>query len=165
VTDDLQSWAQRPYLSGSILNPALIASVLAWAAVRHRSSGRGAMPLEICFLVVPLVLHAETRARLPTTTRSHLPRWINDNEDLAVAFPGRARRFVPHVQEGIRFGLRSGIISLSEAGAVSGHIPSSPNLRAGSELREILTAAGLVGAWLGKAGSVANNYIMFGVTP
>ena len=165
MTTELRPWTERPYLSGSILNPALIASILAWAAIRHRSSGRGEMPLAASLLVVPLVLHTETRRRLPTTTRSHLTKWLSDNQDLAAAFPSRARRFAPHVLEGLRFGLRSGALSLSETGGLIGQIPPSPDLGADSELRAILTAAGLVGAWLGKAGTVANNYIMFGVAP
>lgn len=161
----MKPWEERPYLSGSILNPALIAAILAWAAFRHARTDRGEMPVATSFLAVPLVLHAETRSRLPTTTRTHLSKWINDNQDIVAAFPSRAKRFAPHVQEGLRYGIRHGALLLSPSGGLSGRIPSSPNIAQDSELRAILTASGLVGAWLGKAGSVANNYIMFGVTP
>ncbi|WP_104178396.1 three component ABC system middle component [Cryobacterium sp. Y50] len=163
MTSSLRSWDERPVLSASILNPALIAASISWASKRYASKADHAMPLEYVFLVVPICLHQATRQALPTTTRTHMPTWINEHQELLVGFPVRATKFAPHVREGLRLALSSGMVALTDDGALLSRTPAK--VLPEGEMKDILTAAGVFGAWAAKTGSPTTVYTLFGVTP
>jgi Family of unknown function (DUF6521) len=161
----LLPWNTRPDLAATILNPALIAATIGWASKKYSDVAHRPMPWELCFLVVPVVLHQTTRNALPSTTRTHLTVWVNERQEVLVSLPERARKFRPHVLEGLRFGLRSGLIVLTEDASLMGRIPSNAKLRESSELRSILGASAVLGGIFAKTGTPANIYSLFGVSP
>jgi len=163
MTQHLRAWDDRPVLSASMLNPALIATVIDRAAKRYEAKANHPMPLEYVFLVVPVCLHLATRNALPRNTKTHMPTWVNDHQVLLAGFAHRATKFAPHVREGIRLGLRSQMFVLTDDGALTSK-SRTPALDAG-EVKDILTAAGLFGAWAAKTGSSTTVYTLFGVTP
>ncbi|WP_219618140.1 MULTISPECIES: three component ABC system middle component [Brevibacterium] len=155
----------RPALSNTILNPALIAASIQWASHRFRTTSKQLMPWEYSFLVVPLVFHQLTRQALPQTSATHLPVWINNNQNVLAGFPNRSRKFVPHVREGIRYGLRSGQITLNDGGTLRASMRSGVKLHEETELRGILSSAATFGGILSKSGSSVNIFTQFGVSP
>lgn len=163
MTHALSPWDDRPVLSASMLNPALIATAIDRAAKRYAARANHPMPLEYIFLVAPACLHMATRNALPSTTRTHMPTWANEHQELLAAFPHRAAKFAPHTREGLRLGLRSGMLALADDGALISN-SRTPRLPDG-EVKDILTAAGLFGAWAAKTGSSTTVYTLFGVTP
>lgn len=163
MTSTLRYWDERPVLSASMLNPALVAASISWAAKRYAAKAGHPMPLEYVFLVIPVCLHQATRRALPTTTRTHMPTWINEHQELLVGFPVRATKFAPHAREGLRLALRSGMLALNDNGALRSKTPAT--VLPEGEIKDILTAAGLFGAWAAKAGSSTTVYTLFGVTP
>lgn len=155
----------QPALSATILNPAIIAASIQWAAYRYRARNKRCMPWEYSFLVVPLVFHQRTRQMLPQKSTTHLPTWINRNQEALAGFPQRARKFAPHVREGIRYGLRSGQLVLDADGAFNATMRSGIKLPEGTELRSILSSAATVGGIFSKSGSSVNIFTQFGVSP
>ncbi|GAT74052.1 hypothetical protein MHM582_2553 [Microbacterium sp. HM58-2] len=123
------------------------------------------MPWELCYLVPPLVLHHESRQALPSTARTHLASWVGTNQPVLVTFADRVRRFRPHVDEGLRFGLRTKLLSVARDAHVGAQIPRSVKVGTVTELDEILRAAATLGAVLGRAGSSTNIYTLLGVSP
>jgi hypothetical protein len=148
-----------------VLNPALTAATVTWAAARYRSTAKAAMPWELSFIVVPLVLHRRTRDQLPKSSSTHLPAWIGRNQTTLAGFADRATDFAPFVREGIRFGLRAQLFTFVDGADLHGTVKQSMSPPKDTELRTILSAAATVGGILAKAGTSTNVYAQFGVTP
>lgn len=126
------------------LNPALIAAVLSAAARGHEQAGEP-MLWPVAYLTAPLVLHRPTRQALPGNVRTHLSTWVARDPLLRAGFPYRAASLAAPVREGLRFGVRHGILTL-DAGHLSGRVDRGAGDQ--GELRELLSSASLVGRWL-----------------
>lgn len=156
----MTAWAKRPRVEATLLNPALLATLLA-AAARDYERARAPMPWPLAFLVLPLVLHRPTRAALPKNTRTHLSTWIRREPVLRAGFPARAGAMVPITREGIRFGLRAGVLWLDGV-ALTGDLPvEAPP----GELRQLIRTAAVVGRWLAKTEEPSTAFALLGVTP
>ena len=166
MSRSLAPWLERAQPAADILNPALGAVCVAWCATRYERDTKGEpLPFPLAFLVAPLVLHAPTRAQFPSTAATHFPTWVTRNAEVLVGFPTRSAAFVPYVREGLRAGVRSGLLTATTDGDLTGNIAAHTTLPSGTELRDIATAAALTGAWFARAGTIANVYTQLGVTP
>jgi len=154
------AWSDRPQVSAAYLNPALVAAVLAAAAIDYRSERQRAMTWTLAFVVCPLVLHRSTRMALPRSTATHLAAWVSRNAVLHTGFAARALAMTPTVREGLRFGLRHGVLTV-EGGALYGSVGRARD----PELRHLLNSARLVGRWLAKADRPATAFAILGVEP
>ncbi|WP_196923437.1 three component ABC system middle component [Micromonospora vinacea] len=153
-------WHDRPQVSAAYLNPALVSATLATAAIAYRSERHRPMAWPLSFIVGPMVLHRSTRLALPRSTTTHLATWLSRNAVLHAGFAARAKEAAPTIKEGLRFGLRQGVLTL-EAGALIGSIGRARN----PELRELLTSARLVGRWLAKIDQPSTIFAILGVEP
>jgi hypothetical protein len=157
----MNAWTDRPQVAAALLNPALIATLESVAAHEYDRAGTQAMSWPLAFLVAPLVLHRPTRQALPRDTRTHLATWVSRNSLLRAGFPARARSLTPVVREGLRFGLRHGVLS-AESGFIRGSL--RPDTAEG-QLGELLRAAGLVGRWLAKTNQPSTAFALLGIAP
>lgn len=66
----MTAWIDRPPIVAAMLNPALLAAILATAANGYRKESDHALPWALSFIIAPLVLHRGTRQALPTSTRT-----------------------------------------------------------------------------------------------
>ncbi len=171
-----------------MLNPALVATVTANAAMQYERASSQPMPWPLSFLVAPLVLHKGTREALPRTQASHLSVWISQNPAVHAGFAPRAVQLRDVVLEGLRFGVRYGALSIADDGALHGHLSSGvisadgkaralakakaqgeeriiAILGESTDLGHIVTRAGFVGKWLTKLESPATAFVMMGVSP
>lgn len=114
----------------------------------------------IAFIVSPLVLHRPSREALPASAATHLTTWVSRNPILRAGFPARARSLSPLVYEGLRFGLRHGLLAVS-GDSLRGSIRRSSD----QELAAMLRQAGLVGRWFAKTDQPATLFAIFGVEP
>ncbi|MGW3811550.1 three component ABC system middle component [Micromonospora sp. NPDC005113] len=156
----MTAWPDRPQVPAAYLNPALVAAVLAAAAVDYRSERQRAMAWPVAFVVCPLVLHRPTRLALPRHAATHLAAWVSRNAVLHAGFAARARAMTPTVREGLRFGLRHGVLTI-EAGSLDGSVGRVRD----AELRKLLNSARLVGRLLAKADQPATAFAILGVEP
>jgi hypothetical protein len=108
-----------------------------------------------------MVLHRPTRRALPSTTATHLATWISRNPGLRAGYPERAAFLAPYVRDGLRFGIRHGLLAL-EQGGVSAELKAG---RARGELSELLRSASFAGRWLAKIERPSTAFAMLGVKP
>jgi hypothetical protein len=153
-------WDERSQVSAAYLNPAFIAAVLAGAANGYQEDRDRHMVWPLAFVVAPLVLHRSTRETLPRNTTTHLSAWISRNPLLHAGFAQRAQELVPTVREGLRFGLRHGLLTL-EAGHLGGALKTTRD----RQLRTLLARARRVGHWLSRTDQPATVFALFGVEP
>ena len=156
----MTAWQDRPQVSAAYLNPALLAAVLAAAAAGYRADRQRAMIWPLAFVVAPLVLHRSTRQALPRSTATHLASWVSRNALLQAGFAERAQALAPTVREGLRFGLRYGVLTVE-----SGRLDGTARKGRDPELQQLLRSAQLVGRWLAKVDQPATVFAILGVEP
>lgn len=158
----MEQWSRRNPAVADLLNPALVATVVASAADQYERNVALQMPFELSFLLTPLVLHRDTRSSLPRSTNSHLTKWVSDHAVLAAGFGARAKSLAEPTREGLRFGVREGAIVFDGA-TITGHMGSKRPARIG-DVADVVKKAGFVGRWFTKLDSPATAFALLGVT-
>ncbi|MFK0288054.1 three component ABC system middle component [Streptomyces sp. NPDC090499] len=159
----MANWQQRPQAAAAFLNPALLATIqAASAAAYERESGGELMVWPLVTLTPPLVMHGPTRRALPTAVSTHLSSWVARNPVLVAGLPQRAASLAPVVQEGLRFGLRHGLLEL-QGGRVRGTLRGVSRLE--GELGELVRKAQLVGRWTARTEQPSTVFALLGVRP
>ncbi|WP_369795632.1 three component ABC system middle component [Kocuria sp. ICS0012] len=163
----MTGWHERSRTEAAMLNPALVAAIVANAALQYHSHGGHSMPWPLSFVVAPMVLHRGTREALPTTSRTNLGAWVADHPVEHAGFARRALSLRDPVQEGIRFGLQNGLLHVDSEGCLTGTLASGRGhtLERGSEAKQIVAKAGFVGKWLAKVDQPATTFVVLGVAP
>lgn len=150
-----------------MLNPALLATLTANAALQYRSNSEHAMPWVYSYIVAPLVLHRGTRESLPRNIRANLNTWVAEHPIEHAGFAPRAESLRDFVQEGLRFGLRTGLVSIDSIGGLTASLASGKghSLAKDSEVQQIVARAGFIGKWLTKIEQPATVFVVLGVAP
>lgn len=160
--EPVRTWGKRTPAVAELLNPALLAAVIASAALEYERKAEEPMPFPLAFITAPLVLHPATREALPTRVDSHLTRWVIENPAIVEGFGARARSLVPPVREGLRLGLRTGALTM-EGGALTGHTRGKPEKL--GDLSVLISRAGFTGRWFTQNDSPATVFALLGVEP
>ena len=163
----MMHWEERPIEIANLLNPAFCGEILRRCIKSYQKTNSQNFPFPLIFLVLPIVLHRETRERILPRQRQSLHAWLQGHQDLKIGFAERASELVPVTREAIIFLLQSNTIKLDEtAGLVN--LPSKKVSIKGQEQGEIADCynkADLVGRWFARAGTITTIYAMWGVKP
>ncbi len=152
----MTEWSARSRVPAALLNPALLACLEAAAASGYEREADAAMPWPLCFVIAPMVLHRGTRQALPVRITSHLGTWVSNNPVVRAGLPQRARALVGPVYEGLRFGLRYGLLEATPGGGLRQAVPRLRAPDAG-DLAEILARAVFAGRWLSRSEEPASS--------
>jgi len=160
-------WTERSRTQAAMLNPALFATLTASAALRYQETSNRTMPWVFAFIVAPLVLHRDTRNSLPRTIRANLNTWVADHPVEHAGFAQRAVALRDYVQEGLRFGLRTDVLAVTDEGGLIGNLATGRGhtLAADSDAQHIVARAGFVGRWMSKIDQPATVFAVLGVAP
>jgi hypothetical protein len=161
----MKAWGDRPTEVAHLFNPAFSAMVLGYAARGFAGERSAGLPWLFSFLVVPLVLHKATRDVAPKTKASKFLTWAEKNPSILVGFADRARNMVPHVREGIMFGVNTGLLVWTEdaslhAGAA---LPKKEPPTDSEEVRDCFRKARAMGSVLANAGTEHTVFALMGV--
>jgi len=162
-------WTQRSREERALLNPGFCANLLWHAARGYAGASDSALSFEESFLVLPLVLHRETREALPRDTRTSLAAWIEDNPLARGRIASRAPLLVSFTKEGLTFGGVHGFILLDGGrlyAKTTWKIAVNRALRESSdEVRGCAKRADFVGKWFAQTGSAPTVLALIGVRP
>lgn len=165
----MKTWVERPTELAYLFNPAFCGWVLRGACEGYASVRPAGMPLPLCFLILPVVLHRGSRERVPRAVTTTLHVWLQDHPEVRVGFVERARELAPFTREALIFLGSRGQLRVADEGAVlvDGKLGrgKAPLLRESQELGEILAAAKFVGRWFAYAGEPATVFQIWGVCP
>ena len=162
-------WMDRSHEERALLNPSFI-SLLFWHATSaHMAEGGVGLPFSTAFLILPMILHRETRESLPKTVTTSLPIWLNENQLVRTRLAERARTLVPYTKEALMFGGMRGFLKVS-ADAVSAEQGwkrkiSAELRRSTDEVRSCAKRADFLGRWFARSGSPATAMALMGVRP
>ena len=89
----MNSWNKRTREVAYLLNPAFCGRMLYSAINAYSIKTKRAFPFPLVYLVLPLVLHKETRANINSRTQLHL--WVQQHPQLLIDFPQRTTELIP----------------------------------------------------------------------
>ena len=166
----MQPWEKRVVEEANLFNPAFCATLLAKTTDDYRRKGGQLFPFALSFLVLPIVLHRQTRMSLPGTTLTLLLPWTQDNRGQLIDFPERVSRLRGITREALLFGVQHRTLMLGADGRLelgSGHRSATERRTElfTDEARECVDRAGFVGRWFSSAGTTATIYAAWGIVP
>ncbi len=91
-------WSERPIEIATLFNPAFCAVLLYDAVKSYESEQNQGMAYPLIFLILPFVLHKETRDALPSSRvrQVTLYQWAEENKLLHQNFVRRTQYLVPY---------------------------------------------------------------------
>jgi hypothetical protein len=165
----MTSWADRSPEERALLNPSFCANLLWHAARGYSGDGDRALSFEETFLVLPFVLHRETREKLPRSTRTSLAVWLDENPLARGRVAIRARALVPFTKEALIFAGTHGFIRIEGGRLHANDLWKTAVNRAvkesSEEVRVCAKRADFIGNWFAKAGSASTVLALMGVRP
>ena len=162
-------WRARSLEERNLLNPGFCSTLLWHAAAGYVSERDTGMSIELSFLVLPFVLHRETRESLPRNITMSLPTWLTEYPFVRMRLGERASALRPFTREALVFGGSHSLLSLS-AGGVRANAEMKKRVNAGltqtsDEVRSCAKRAEFLGKWLERAGGSATVMGLLGVRP
>lgn len=154
-------WGSPAPIPAAMLNPGLLALLLAGASTGYQREAQEGLPWALSFVVAPMVLHKGTRDALPQRVSSHLPVWIARHPSIRAGFPQRAASLAEPVRKGIRFGVRHGVIEIDGDRITPGHLSTRG---ADAHLVDLVSKATFIGRWLAKLDQSSTAFAVFGIT-
>src|SRR5687767_12631870 len=100
----MTTWSQRPGEERALLNQGFCGMLLWHASGGYQAIANDGLPIEVAFLVLPLVLHRKTREALPTGVSTSLPVWLDQHPLVRARFPDRAQMLTEFTREALLFG-------------------------------------------------------------
>lgn len=162
----MNGWNTRSQEVAYLLNPAFCGRILYSTINTYNSVSNNGFPFPLVYLVLPLVLHKQTRMTI--NSRKQLIIWAQNNSQLLIDFSQRVRELVTISNEAVEFLLQTEKIILTSNGELTVH----PNIHSLSktkytdlEIKECLEKAEHVARWFAKAGKTEFIYIILGVRP
>lgn len=162
----MKSWNERTREVAYLLNPAFCGRLLYATIKEYERKTQHAFPFPLVYLVLPLVLHKQTRTRI--SSRTQLLQWIQTNQHLLIGFARRTKELVVITNEALELLLQSGLIQITQNGELSiakTQRPLSKTRFVDSEISECITKSEHVARLFASTGKVETIYIGLGVRP
>ncbi|MDD5738690.1 MAG: DUF6521 family protein [Candidatus Pacebacteria bacterium] len=163
----MKPWSERSIEEANLLNPAFCCAALAMSIAGYSGVNDAGMPYPLTFMVLPIVLHKQTRESLPPSTRTSLAVWMQNNADAKVLYAERLLSLKPYTREAIQFGLLYDWIALRHGWLVQTTFEESISARIlqnlDNEAKDCVSRAKLVGKWFALAGSAQTVMNLWGI--
>ncbi len=158
-------WERRPVEIANLLNPAFCGQVLRVCIRAYAEEASAPLPYPLVFLLLPVVLHTQTRDRL-TPRQRQLHTWLQENEDLKIGFAERTRQIIPITLESITFLLQLRTIAVDEQAGlqVLPYRRRAISEQEQGEIADCYRKAGVIGRLFARAGTAPTIYALWGVT-
>lgn len=163
--------SNRPFEVQNLFNPAFCAYLLHIAIKSYNTERNQGIPYALLFLILPVVLHKETRNTLPRKVNSKFHTWLRNHPSSLVGFSQRTKDLVKITKEALFFGMNQGYISISKDDLFTTTDKSfNRAIENGvaydkTEINEIEGKSKFVGRWYSQSGKVSSMYVMLGIRP
>ncbi len=151
-----------------LLNPAFGGVLVTRAAYGFMKEAKLGLPFVYAYLLLPILLHPETRGRLPTSVVTKLISWTERNGDLVAPVPHRVRELATVTRESVFLASTAGIIALGTAVEIrpilaEKRLVNFERVSASAEIGECMRKAYFIGRWLATSGTVPTVMTALGV--
>lgn len=163
----IPNWEERTIFTANLLNPAFCGEVIRRTIVKYiKESNKQGLPFSLTFLILPILLHKETRCLLPKSKRIKLHQWLLANDKLKILLIPRIRYLVPYTRESLIFLYKHDVIDFSDKGEI---VPLKSRNKKFSdeseEINEILATALTLGKWINSFPNEKITFTFFGIKP
>ena len=151
-----------------LFNPAYCGA-LAYEFVRaYETAKKKPAPFALIFCALPMVLHPDTRDRLPYSIITKLLTWIENNPDVRVGFSDRAQNLTPYLRDALRYAAMRQVICFASNGNIttgSKRASFTPKVLEETtvDVRETVNAIRKVARWFAASGDTATILAAWGV--
>lgn len=161
------AWSDRNTIVANLFNPAFCGEVIRVVAKEYNKNTSSKFPFAFTFLVLPILLHKETRERMPKSVRTYFFVWVEENDDLFFDFATRTSNMVKFTKEALTFLMAYQKISFTENGEINTTSTASkmPISSDYFEYNEIIKKAEMLGRWLSSTTDAKSIYSFFRITP
>jgi len=166
----MKPWTERIREEAHLLNPPFCCVVLSAACAGFKEPKDQLLPFGLAFMVLPIVLHKNTRESLPRNTRTSVPAWLQDHAEARIGFYERLMALKPHTREALRYGLVFNWMAIMEdSGRIRCKITSNQINRAirslDGDAQECVSRARFLGKWFGTCASAETLMALWGIRP
>jgi hypothetical protein len=163
------SWQSRTSEERGLLNPSFCGMLLWHAAYARERDADSLLTLEEAFLILPFVLHRQTREDLPRTTRTSLAVWLDEHPLARGRVSGKATLLVPYTKEALTFAGVHGLIRF-EANRLRADDTRASDVasilkESSDEVKLCAKRAEFIAKWFAQAGNAATVLALIGVRP
>jgi hypothetical protein len=120
-------------------------------------------------MILPIILHHNTRNSLPKKINTPLSSWIEKNPSVYMGFSERLISMKPFTKEALLYGLVNDLIFFDDNGEVNTDFKlglTDKFLRKlEGESRECVLKSRLLGRWFGSSGSAQKIMFLWGIRP
>lgn len=151
-----------------LLNPAFSGLLIVRAVQGFCREAKSAFPYIYSYLILPFVLHPETRERLPHAVVTRLPSWIERNSEVTTLFPRRVGDLAPATREALFLTATTGLITLEGSTGLTPTTTDRLLLKfekesSSAEVASCVHKAHFVGRWLASSGTTSTVLTVLGV--
>lgn len=165
----LKTWENRSVISANLLNPAFCGEVIRRTIWGYNSiTDNEKIPFSLLSLILPIVLHKETREKMPLRSSTYFHSWVEENEYLFIDFANRVKQLQPYSKESIMFLLNYNSITITDSGTIDIIEPYRKKTLKGyslEEVKQILVKAELLGRWFRLTGNPQTIYMFLKIKP
>lgn len=165
----MKPWIQRTREEAHLLNPPFCCVVLSAACAGFSESNDYPLPFALAFMVLPIVLHKNTREFLPRNTRTSIPAWLQDHAEAKVSFHERLMALKPHTREALRYGLIFDWMAVGDSGGIRCMVTRNQINQAirslNGDAQECVSRGRFLGKWFGTNVSTETLMALWGICP
>ena len=163
----MEKWSERSIELAYLINPAFSAILIYHTIKEYSKSKEEGMPFSLVYLVLPILLHKNTRERVGS--KKNMVNWLQDNADILIGFSKRAKSLIDYTNEAIEFLLSRGVIKIVKANlqleSKLSQSKISEQSESDSEIKDCYKKAEHLGRWFVKMKTEENVYIAWGIRP
>lgn len=165
----LSNWKERSVISANLLNPAFCGEILRrtiWSYNQNENLEK--IPYSLLYLILPIVLHKETREKMPLRSNTYFHSWVDSNEHLFIDFAKRVKQLKLYTSESIMFLLKNESIAINDDGEleiIEPYRKRNPRGDSVEEINMILKKAELLGKWFRLTGNPQTVYMFLKIKP
>jgi len=163
----IKEWDNRTAILANLLNPAFCGEIMRRFITAYNNKSEEQTSFLLCFIVLPILLHKDTREQLPKTTNTHLLTWIDSKDALFMDFPSRVKNMKAYTKETLMFLLNQQAIVFNAESKIETTTfrKKKFNGEDTEEAEEILKKAEFLGKWLTKAEDIKTLFSFLRITP
>ena len=80
------NWDDRNPIVANLFNPAFCGQIIRIVVQSYNQNSNKKFPFALVFIILPILLHKETRERMPKSIRTYFLVWIEENGYLFINF-------------------------------------------------------------------------------
>jgi hypothetical protein len=160
------TWRNRSRDIANIFNPPFCCTILTSSIFYYQKKFPLGMIFPLTYLVLPLVIHKQTRNCLPVTIKTSLPMWVEKNSNLLFQLNDHVNDLKPFLMESILFGfhynwlkVNNGFVKIS----LTDNKVKSFDSKLKGEVHECFLKSKFLGRWFSNSGNPETILGLFGV--